>query len=276
MKNRHSAAELATVANRLRVRILEMACKAGGGHIGGSFSVIDILTGLYFRFLRHDSANPDWKERDRLVFSKGHSCLALYNVLAETGYFPVADLDRYCVNDGLFHGHPKRGLTPGVEATTGSLGHGLPISVGMALAAKLDGSQHRIVCILGDGECNEGSVWEAFMAGAQHKLSNLIAIIDFNKMESLDTVANILSIDPLAERLRNFGWSVREIDGNDMGQILEALDALPYEADKPSVIVGHTVKGKGVSFMEGISMWHYRGPTAEEAKNAFAELEATI
>ena len=276
MNDRPTANELAATANRLRIRILKMAQKAGGGHIGGSYSVIDLLTGLYFRFMRHDPADPNWAERDRLVFSKGHSCLALYNVLAETGYFALADLDRYCVDDGLFHGHPKRGLTPGVEATTGSLGHGLPIAVGMALAAKLDGLDHRVVCVLGDGECNEGSVWEAFMAGAQHKLSNLIAIIDYNKMESLDTVANILSIEPLAGRLEKFGWAVREIDGNDMAEVLSVLDDLPFETNKPSMIVAHTIKGKGVSFMEGVSMWHYRGPTADEAKNALTELESKI
>lgn len=276
MSNERSAKELAGIANRLRLRILDMAVKAGGGHIGGSYSVIDTLTALYFRYLRHRPENPQWEGRDRLVFSKGHSCLALYNILCESGYFPADRLEQYCTNDGLFHGHPKRGLTPGVEATTGSLGHGLPIAVGVALAAKMDKRETRTVCVLGDGECNEGSVWEGLMAGAQHKLSNLTVIVDSNKLESLDTVSNILSIEPLGDRLRDFGWEVREIDGHDMQALLDTLDALPFSSTKPSAIVAHTIKGKGVSFMEGVTMWHYRGPTPEETAAAHAELEARL
>jgi transketolase len=274
--NLPSAVELARTANRLRLNVLEMVIKAGGGHIGGSFSVIDILSALYLRVLNHDPGNPDWPGRDRLVFSKGHSCLALYNVLAECGYFPKENLDCYCVDGGAFAGHPERKLVPGAEATTGSLGHGLPIAVGMAMSAKLNGESHRTVCVLGDGECNEGSVWEAFMAGAQFKLDNLTAIIDSNKYESLGTVEEILSIEPLGERLADFGWAVREIDGHDMARILDALENAPYEEGKPNAIVAHTVKGKGVSFMEGVSMWHYRGPSEDEAEKARAELKALV
>lgn len=268
--------DLARRANLLRRAVLEMAIKAKGGHIGGSFSVIDVLTALYLRVLRHDPGNPAWAGRDRVVFSKGHSCLALYNVLAEAGYFPRGNLDRYCVDGGLFAGHPEHNLVPGVEATTGSLGHGLPIAVGMALAAQMDGTDRRTFAILGDGECNEGSVWEAFMAGPQFKLDRLTVIIDSNKLESLDRVENILNIEPLGERLRHFGWAVREIDGHDMGQILDALESLPFEPGRPSAIVAHTVKGKGVSFMENVTMWHYRGPSTEEAQAARAELEALV
>ncbi|MEQ8666528.1 MAG: transketolase [Rhodospirillales bacterium] len=274
--NTPSADDLARKANTLRMNVLEMVIRAGGGHIGGSFSVIDVLTALYLRIMRHDPASPDWDARDRLVFSKGHSCLALYNVLAECGYFPKESLDRYCVDDGLFAGHPERDLVPGAEATTGSLGHGLPLAVGMAIARNLDQAGHRVFCVLGDGECNEGSVWEAFMAGPQFGLDCLTAIVDSNKLESLGTVSEILSIEPLGQRLANFGWAVREIDGHDMTEIVDTLESLPFEPGKPSAIVAHTTKGKGVSFMENVTMWHYRGPNPDEAAAARRELKALI
>ena len=270
-----AAAALRRKAMELRLSVLEMAVRAGGGHIGGSFSVIDVLTALYLRVMRHDPRNPDWPQRDRLVFSKGHSCLALYNVLAESGYFAKEDLERYCVDGGMFAGHPVR-ILPGVEATTGSLGHGLPIAVGMALAAQMDKAEHRVFAVMGDGECNEGSNWEAFMAGAQLGLDGLVAIVDSNKLESLGRVVDILSIEPLGERLRNFGWAVREIDGHDMGQIVDTLESVPFEPRKPSAVVAHTVKGKGVSFMENQAKWHYRGPTPEEAEAGRAELRASM
>jgi transketolase len=276
LSNRPAEQDLARVANRLRLSILDMVVTAKGGHIGGSFSIVDILTALYLRVMRHDPRDPSWEGRDRLLFSKGHSCLALYNVLTEVGYFPRENLDRYCTDGGLFAGHPEHNLVPGVEATTGSLGHGLPIAVGMALAARMDGKDHRVFAIMGDGECNEGSVWEALMAGPQFKLDNLTVIIDSNKLESLDRVENILNIEPLGTRLHHFGWAVREIDGHDMGQVVDALESLPFAAGRPSAIVAHTVKGKGVSFMEGVTMWHYRGPNADEARMARAELEALL
>lgn len=276
LTNKASAEFLAETANRLRLSILDMAISAKGGHIGGSFSVVDVLTALYLRVLQHRPEDPRWAGRDRLIFSKGHSCLALYNVLAEAGYFPRENLQRYCVDGGLFAGHPEHDLVPGVEATTGSLGHGLPIAIGIALAGQMDKADYRTFAILGDGECNEGSVWEAFMAGPQLKLHRLTAIIDSNKLESLDRVANILNIEPLGERLRHFGWAVREIDGHDMAQIIAALEDLPYADDRPSAIVAHTVKGKGVSFMENVTMWHYRGPSPEEARTARAELSARL
>ncbi len=269
-------AVLARKANEMRREILEMVIAAKGGHIGGSYSVIDVLTALYLRVLRHDPADPGWEGRDRLVFSKGHCCLALYNILAEAGYFPRDDLKHYCVDGGKFAGHPEYGLVPGVEATTGSLGHGLPIAVGMALAARMDGRDHRVFCVLGDGECNEGSVWEALMAGSQLKLSGLTIVIDSNKLESLGRVEDILSIEPLGDRLESFGWVVREIDGHDMSEIVDALESVPFRADMPSAIIAHTVKGKGVSFMEGVTMWHYRSPNDEEAEKARAEIEALL
>jgi len=269
-------AELARQADRYRLRILEMAIKGNGGHIGGSFSVIEMLTALYHRVMKHDPENPNWEGRDKLVFSKGHCCLALYNVLAEFGYFPKEKLDTYYQDGGYLAGHPTYGKIPGVEATAGSLGHGLPIAVGMAIAARHLGEDRRIFTILGDGESNEGSVWEGFAAGGQFGLSNLTAIIDCNGYESLGTVDEIMSIEPLAGRLASFGWEVREIDGHNMDEILGALESVPFHASKPSAIVSRTNKGNGVSFMENVSKWHYRAPSEEEAAQARLELEARI
>lgn len=269
--------QLARIADRLRLSIVEMVVRARGGHLGGSFSSVDLLVAFYLGgILRHDPARPDWDGRDRFVFSKGHSCMALYNVLAEAGYFPRQALDGYCTDGAMLGGHPEHELVPGVEATTGSLGHGLPIAVGMALAGKMDRRDWRVFCVLGDGECNEGSVWEALMAGPQFKLDHLTAIVDSNKLESLDRVENILSIEPLGERLRAFGWAVREIDGHDMTAILGALGAVPFEPGKPSAIVAHTVKGKGVDFMEGVAKWHHRKLTPDEAVEARRQIKERL
>jgi transketolase len=268
--------ELAFKANEFRLGILNMAVRGNGGHIGGAFSVIDIITALYFNILKHDPANSSWSERDRLVFSKGHCCLALYNVLADFGYFPKDWLETYYQDGGRLAGHPTYGGIPGVEATAGSLGHGLSISIGMALAAKAKNEDHRVFTVLGDGECNEGSVWEAFAAGSQFKLDNLTVIIDCNGYESLGTVDEIMSIEPLAERLGSFGWSVEEINGHDMTKILEVLEKTPFDNKKPSAIISRTNKGNGVSFMENVSMWHYRAPSADEEKLARQEIEALL
>jgi transketolase len=259
--------ELSQVADQMRLRIIDMVVKAKGGHLGGAFSVLEILVALYLGgVLRYDPKRPGWEGRDRLILSKGHSCMALYSILAFTGYFPSEMLDQYCEEGGILAGHPEHDMVPGVEVTTGSLGHGLPIAVGLAMGAKLTGKDWKVYCILGDGECNEGSVWEGFMAGPQFKLDKLVAIIDSNKLESLDLVENILSIEPLAERLRNFGWNVHEVDGHDIGQLLAVLRATPKVPGKPSAIVAHTVKGRGVDFMEGVAKWHHRKLTTEEAQ----------
>ncbi|MFC2070300.1 transketolase [Chloroflexota bacterium] len=275
-ENKPDASWLAYKANELRILALEMALRAGGGHLGGAFSVIDVITALYFRILNHDPKNPSWPERDRLLFSKGHSCLALYTALAETGYFEKERLERFCVDDGLLAGHPERELVPGVEITAGSLAHGLPIAVGMALAAKIDKKEHKIYAVLSDGECNEGSTWEAIMSGAQLGLDNLTLIIDNNRFISLGPLAEIMNVEPLGDRMRDFGWGVEVIDGHDMGQIVSALEKIPFEAGKPSVIVSNTVKGKGVSFMENVAMWHYRGMNEEEAEIASRELKEAL
>lgn len=275
-KNKPDVSWLARKANELRILALEMAIRAGGGHLGGAFSVIDVITALYFRVLNHQPENPSWPERDRLLFSKGHSCLALYTALAETGYFEKERLGKFCVDDGLLAGHPERELVPGAEITAGSLGHGLSIAVGMALAARIDKKNHKVYAVLSDGECNEGSTWEAIMSGAQLGLDNLTLIIDNNKFISLGPLAGIMNIEPLGDRLRDFGWGVEEIDGHDMNQIVSALEKVPFEPGKPSVIVANTVKGKGVSFMENVAMWHYRGPNPEEAKAALQELREAL
>lgn len=259
------------IAKQCRRRILTMAHAANGGHIGGSFSVIDILVALYDGPLNSQNANPG-----RLIFSKGHSCLALYTVLARIGVLGEEYLEGYCVNGGKLHGHPHHGV-PGVEVSTGSLGHGPSIAVGMALADKLDGINRQMFCIVGDGECNEGSLWEALLMGAQQELGNLTFIIDANKMESLDFTKNILDIYPLATKLTAMGWNTSTIDGHSIEglQYLLNLDAnqLGGVSTRPNAIIANTTKGKGVSFMENESKWHYRAPSDEELKLAMKELE---
>jgi len=277
MSAHHNSQELKKIADKLRLNIIHMVVKANGGHLGGSFSVIDILVGLYLgNFLKYDPKNPKWLDRDYFIFSKGHCCMALYNVLVEAGYFEHEILSTYCCDGGILAGHPKHDSVPGIEISSGSLGHGLPISVGLALAHKLKGKANKTICLVGDGECNEGSVWEALMAGAQFKLKNLILIIDSNKLESLDLVENILSIEPLGSRLRNFGWQVKEVDGHNIEQLLSALSIEMVSEDRPLAIIAHTIKGKGVSFMENDPKWHHRKLTQEEALLAIKEIEERI
>jgi len=274
--NQPDSVWLARKAQELRISILRMVINAGSGHIGGAYSVLEILTALYFRVLKHDPRNPAWNGRDRLIFSKGHACLALYVCLAENGYFPKARLDEFLVDDGLLGGHPERGRIPGVEVTAGSLGHGLPMAIGMAMVLKNAGRDQRVFAVLSDGECNEGSVWEAFLSAAQLKLDGLTAIIDNNHMESLAPTDEILKLEPMADKLRAFGWSVQEVDGHNMAEVVSALESVPMDRGKPNAIVAHTIKGKGVSFMENEPKWHLRGPTLEEAKIAYSELARAI
>jgi transketolase len=265
------------IADQLRLKIIDMAANGGGGHLGGSFSVLEILVTLYLgKILKYKPLDPSWSHRDILLFSKGHSCMALYAVLSEAGYFESKELENYCKQDSKFAGHPEHDLLEGVEITSGSLGHGPPIANGLALAAKLNGTNQKLFCIVGDGECNEGSVWEAFMAASQFKLDNLTLIIDSNKLESLDLVSNILSIEPLAERLKSFGFAVKEINGNDTHQLMAAFSTLPFKSSKPSAIIAHTIKGKGVDFMEGVPKWHHRKLTVQEAADARSQIIARI
>ena len=261
---------LALTSRNLRRRILNVAA-GKGGHIGGSFSAVDIILTLYKNILNIDLEDPKWPERDRFILSKGHCSLALYAVLEEIGFLEPGELDSYTLKGSRLAGHAEHFEIPAIEMTTGSLGHGISCAAGMALAAKISGKNWKVFCVVGDGECNEGSVWETLLFTAQQNLKNLVIIVDNNKMESLDLTKNILSIEPLAEKFASFNFEVREIDGHNFEEIFLALTTQP-KFDKPVIVVANTVKGKGVSFMENTPMWHYRAPSDAELINALVEL----
>jgi transketolase len=260
-------------ANRIRRRVLEMICRAKSSHIGSVFSVVDVIAVLYGEILRVDPVRPDWPERDRFILSKGHACAGLYAALAERGFFPASWLEEFFADGGRLAGHATHWGVPGVEVSSGSLGHGLSLGCGMALAGKHDGLDYRVFVLLSDGECDEGSTWEAALFAPHHGLDNLVAIVDYNKIQSFGRVRDVLNLDPLAAKWESFGWRVCEIDGHDHAQIAQTLATIPRPSAKPTCIVAHTVKGKGVSFMEDRVLWHYRCPDAEERRLAFAELE---
>ena len=260
------------MTRELRADIIRMIAAAGSGHPGGSLSVIDILATLYANFLRHDPQRPDWPDRDRVVLSKGHCCPALYAVLAREGYFPREELKGLRRLSSPLQGHPDRLRLPGLEASTGSLGQGLSMALGMALAGKLDKKDYRVYAILGDGELQEGQCWEAFMAAPKFGLDNLAVIVDRNNGQIDGHVDEVMGIEPLKEKLASFNWDAREIDGHDFGQISEALAAARAIRGKPQAIIAKTVKGKGVSFMENNVAWHGKAPTAEEAARAVEEI----
>ena len=260
-------------ARRVRTHIVRMIAGAGSGHIAPALSCADIVSALYFSVLRLDPGNPQWEDRDRFILSKGHGCAAHYAVLAEKGFFPLEVLDTFCRLDSILGGHPDRLKVPGVEASTGSLGHGLPIGVGMAIAGKVDGRAYRVFVLLGDGENDEGAVWEGAMAASHYKLDNLIAIIDRNRLQVDGWTEDVMNPEPLADKWRSFGWCVQEINGHDMNQIVDALHIATATRERPAVIIAKTVKGKGVSFMEGSVDWHYGVVTAEAATRALRELE---
>jgi transketolase len=270
IQDRHSSAAF---ANRIRRRVLEMIYRAKSSHVGSVFSVVDVLAVLYDKILRVNPVRPDWPERDRFILSKGHACAGLYAALAERGFFPESWLEEFFADGGRLAGHATHWGVPGVEVSSGSLGHGLSLGCGMALAGKRDGLSYRVFVLLSDGECDEGSTWEAALFAPHHGLDNLVAIVDYNKIQSFGTVREVLNLDPFAAKWESFGWSVCEIDGHDHAQIEQALSAIPRSGGKPTCIVAHTVKGKGVSFMEDKVLWHYRCPDAEERRMAFAELE---
>lgn len=261
-------------AKRIRVHALRMVHAANASHIGSCLSIADILAVLYTHFLDVDPADPARADRDRLLLSKGHAAAILYATLAERGFFPIAELDDYCRAGSKLTGHISHSV-PGVETSTGSLGHGLPIAVGLALAAKADRRPWRSVCILSDGECDEGSNWEAILFAPHHRLDNLVAIVDYNKIQSFGRVDEVLPLEPLAGKWRAFGWHVVELDGHDCAALEGALAAVPEIAGKPTVIIAHTVKGKGVGFMEDRLEWHYRSPSKELLAEAIAEVEAS-
>lgn len=261
------------IARRIRAYTLRMVHKANASHIGTCLSIADLLGVLYGKVLRINPAQPDWLDRDRFILSKGHGAAILYAVLAERGFFPVDWLDTYCEDGSKLAGHITSHGVPGVEVSTGSLGHGLPIACGMALAGKRDKKSYRVFVILSDGELDEGSNWEAILFAQHHHLDNLVAIVDYNKIQSFGSVKEVLDLDPLADKWRAFRWSVKEIDGHNFKQIETVLTSLSYERGKPSVVIAHTVKGKGVSFMENQLLWHYKPPDAEELNKATVEME---
>jgi transketolase len=262
------------LARRVRIHCLKMTSTGGGSHIGSTFSCADILSVLYSGVLRVDPSNPHAPSRDRFILSKGHAGGALYAVLAERGFFPVERLKTHYKDGSDLCGHVSHKGIPGVEISTGSLGHGLSIAAGMAFAARLDQLPHRIFTLLSDGECDEGSTWEAILFAAHHRLDNLVAIVDYNKIQSLGSVANTLALEPFADKWKSFGWSVSEVDGHDISAVTQVLSGVPLEAAKPSCIIAHTIKGKGVSFMENTVLWHYRVAVGTEFQAALAELES--
>jgi transketolase len=272
--SRISTNQLEATALTLRRRLVTTSAKARIPHLGSCLSCVELLVQLYWKELRVDPGNPEDPERDRFLLSKGHGAPILFQVLAERGFFPLGRLADFGKAGSVFHEHPpKPGYIPGIEAATGSLGHGLPMALGMALAACIQQRPTRCYALLSDGECNEGSIWEAALLAASHKLHRLTAIIDFNKWQATGRSQEVLALDPLAAKWEAFGWHALEIDGHDFGAIAQALESARAEQDRPSVIVAHTVKGRGVSFMEDDNNWHYRTPSPEELAAALAELE---
>jgi transketolase len=267
-----SVPELEKKAKQLRRHVIQMIATAGSGHPGGSLSAADIVTALYFKVMRHDPKNPQWSDRDRFVLSKGHAAPILYAALAECGYFPVEELATLRKLGSRLQGHTDRTLTPGVEMSAGSLGQGLSYGIGIALAGRLDKRDYHVYVLLGDGECEEGQVWEAAMSAPHFQLDNLTAIVDHNGIQLDGCCCDIMGIEPLADKWRAFNWHVIEMDGHDMKQILSALKEAGKIKGKPTVIIAHTVKGKGVSFMENNVDFHGKAPNAQETEIALKEL----
>lgn len=260
-------------ALRIRRHAVQMTHRGKSSHIGSILSMADIIAVLYGQVLNVRADEPNCPGRDRFVLSKGHAGAGVYAALAEKGFFPLEWLELHCAPGSHMSGHISHVGLPGVEFSTGSLGHGLPVAAGMAYAAKLDKKQHRVYVLLSDGECDEGSNWEAILFAAHHRLSNLIAIVDYNKLQSLDTVANTMGLEPFAAKLNAFGWDVHQVDGHDHGALAACLQVRPREKEKPTWIIADTVKGKGISFMENTVLWHYRTPQGEEYEAAMKELE---
>lgn len=265
--------ELESIARTIRARIIETSHMTNTPHLGSCLSCVDILVAAYFDALAIDPAKPRDPARDRFILSKGHGAAALFQVLALRGFYPEAMLETYGQDGSLFAEHPPApAYLPGIEAATGSLGHGLPLGLGMALAARIQGLDYRVIALLSDGECNEGSVWEAAMMASAQRVERIAAIVDFNKWQATGRSEEVLAISPLVDKWRAFGWSASEADGHDMTALVRLLHKVPDGSGKPVAIIAHTVKGKGVSFMEDDNNWHYRIPTADEVVAAKKEL----
>ena len=273
--NRPDILELKKKAIQIRKDILKMLTLAGSGHTGGSLSIVEILLALYYYKLKVDPKRPLWRERDRFILSKGHGCPALYAVLADRGYFPKDKLWTLRKLGSQLQGHPQFGL-PGIEASTGSLGQGLSIANGIALASRLDKLAIRVYCLLGDGETNEGQIWEAVMTAAHYKLDSVCAIIDFNKLQIDGFCCDVKDMGPYMHKWKDFGWNPMEVDGHDIEQLMDALDASQAVKGKPSIIIAHTIKGKGVSFIENKVEWHGIAPKKEEYEKALLELDKAL
>ena len=277
--------DLSAKAQAFRIQVLKMVYNAQSGHIGGAFSCAEIIAALCFHHLRLDAARPDWPERDRLLFSKGHACAMLYAALAQRGFFPVEELMTFRKLDSRLQGHPDRVKTPGVEICAGPLGHGVAVGTGMALALKMGGkpssftapsaraSTARVYVVLGDGEINAGVIWEGMMAAAKYRLGNLTAILDYNGIQQTGATADVMPTEPIADKWHAFGWHVQEVHGHNVGEVLDALDRADEVHARPSVIIARTTKGKGVSFMEYNHRWHGMVPSQEQYEKALAELE---
>jgi transketolase len=259
------------VIRRLIINMIEVEKR---GHIGPAMSLVEMLHVLYDTFLRYRADEPLWLDRDRLILSKGHGCLALYAILAHKGFFPLNELATFGKANSRMGGHPEWGKVPGVEASTGALGHGLPIGVGMALACRIRKQNYRVVVITGDGELNEGSMWEAAMSAAKHKLSNLTVLVDYNKLQAYGSTSEVLDLEPLADKWRSFGFAVEEVDGHDVIALGSLMSRLPLDPQKPTAVICHTIKGKGIHFAEGAAEWHHKsGLSAEEIAAMYSCLD---
>jgi transketolase len=271
-----TARPLVELAHRIRHHIVELATNSPGAHVGGSMSATEILTVLFFDdVLKVDPENPQWTERDHLIYSKGHASAALYAVLAERGFFPVSELATYKQPGSRLAGHPSRDI-PGVEWATGSLGHGLPVGVGISLAKRHDNTPSRTFVVLGDGECEEGSVWEAAMSAAHFRLDNLVVVVDRNGFQEDGPTEEIMALEPLADKWRAFGWQVAEVDGHDVTQLSDALHRLPFASGQPSCVIARTEKGHGLSFTANTHTWHYGRFSQEQYQQALAELSGEV
>ena len=265
-------AELERKANGLRCDVVKMCYHAGSGHPGGSLSAADMVAALYFHFLRLDPGNPKWEDRDRFIMSKGHACPVLYAALCRRGFFPEEVLWTLRRFGSPLQGHPDMKSTPGLDMTSGSLGNGLSIGVGMTLGGRIAGKDFRVYVMLGDGELQEGLVWEGAMAASHFRLDRLTALVDYNKLQIDGENREVMNLEPLVGKWQQFGWHTIEIDGNDMAQVVRAIEEAQRTGGRPTCIIGHTIKGKGVSYMEGAAEWHGRAPTQEELERALAEL----
>ncbi len=273
----YSHKELKGLAYILRREVIEMLYSAGSGHIGGSFSIAEIVTVLYFRILNILPQEPLWSKRDRFILSKGHACPILYATLAYRGYFPKEELYTLRKMGSRLEGHPNMKKTPGIDATSGSLGQGLSIGLGMAIGGKLKKEDFHVFVLLGDGEIQEGQIWEAAMAASHYHLDNLIAIVDHNKLQVDGSVEDVMSIQPLADKWKAFGWEVKEVDGHDIRSLTDIFEEAKIQSHSPTVIIAHTIKGKGVSFMENEVDWHgSRAPTKDERDKAICEIDAYL